>query len=75
MYQLRREGRRGKGEGSLGTDSGAHDLARLYRDVLPKRFSPEAAAAALTDAGARQLAYEMAVCVCDADGRQSEAEL
>ncbi|MDT4855953.1 hypothetical protein FQZ97_903270 [compost metagenome] len=30
--------------------------------------------AGLTDAGQRQLAYEMAVCVCDADGRQSPAE-
>jgi hypothetical protein len=27
--------------------------------------------AALTDGGQRQLAYEMAVCVCDADGRQT----
>ena len=34
----------------------------------------EAAAAALVEPGERQLAYEMAVCVCDADGRQSEAE-
>jgi len=59
---------------SLGTDTGAPDLARLYQDVLLKRFSLEAAAAALTDAGERQLAYEMAVCVYDADGRQSEAE-
>lgn len=59
---------------SLGTDTGAPDLALLYQDVLLKRFSLEAAAAALTDAGERQLAYEMAVCVCDADGRQSEDE-
>jgi uncharacterized protein (DUF697 family) len=28
----------------------------------------------LTDAGQRSLAFEMAVCVCDADGRQSDAE-
>lgn len=34
----------------------------------------EATTDALTDLGMRQLAYEMAVCVCDADGRQSEAE-
>jgi uncharacterized protein (DUF697 family) len=46
----------------------------LYQDVLLKRVSLEAAAAALTDAGERQLAYEMAVCVCNADGRQSETE-
>ena len=64
---------------SLG-GSDSPDLARLYQDVLLKRISLEAAAAALTDPGEhpeghqRQLAYEMAVCVCDADGRQSEAE-
>ncbi|MBA3033006.1 MAG: DUF533 domain-containing protein [Gammaproteobacteria bacterium] len=59
---------------SLGGATGAPDLARLYQDVLLKRFGVEEAAAALTNAGERQLAYEMAVCVCDADGRQSEAE-
>ena len=59
---------------SLATDAGAPDLARLYQDVLLKRFSLEAAAAALSDPGERQLADEMAVCVCDADGRQSEVE-
>jgi len=59
---------------SLGGEAGAPDLARLYQDVLLKRTSLEAATAALQDPGERQLAYEMAVCVCDADGRQSEAE-
>ena len=59
---------------SLGGEPGAADLARLYQDVLLKRVTLEAAAAALQDPGERQLAYEMAVCVCDADGRQSEAE-
>ncbi|MFO7483332.1 YcjF family protein [Oceanibaculum nanhaiense] len=59
---------------SLATDAGVPDLARLYQDVLLKRVSLEAAVAALADPGERQLAYEMAACVCDADGRQSEAE-
>ncbi len=59
---------------SLGGEAGAPDLARLYQDVLLKRISLDAAAAALQDPGERQLAYEMAVCVCGADGRQSEAE-
>ena len=59
---------------SLATDAGAPDLTRLYQDVLLKRFSLDAAVAALGDPGERQLAYEMAVCVCDADGRQSEVE-
>ena len=59
---------------SLATEVGAPDLARLYQDVLLKRFSLEAAADALSDPAERQLAYEMAVCVCDADGRQSDVE-
>lgn len=60
---------------SLGTEAAAPDLARLYQDVLLKRVSLKAASAALRETGERQLAYEMAVCVCNADGRQSEAEL
>lgn len=59
---------------SLGGEAGVPDLARLYQDVLLKRISLEAATAVLQDPGERQLAYEMAVCVCDADGRQSAAE-
>ena len=59
---------------SLSNDASAPDLAGLYQDVLLKRVTLNAAAVALTDPGQRQLAYEMAVCVCDADGRQSEAE-
>ncbi|MDP1605422.1 MAG: DUF533 domain-containing protein [Rhodocyclaceae bacterium] len=59
---------------SLGNETGTTDLARLYQDVLLKRVSLATAVAALPDSGLRQLAYEMAVCVCDADGRQSEAE-
>ncbi|MDP1896469.1 MAG: DUF533 domain-containing protein, partial [Sulfurimicrobium sp.] len=58
---------------SLGGES-SPDLARLYQDVLLKRVSLKAAADALHDSGERQLAYEMAVCVCNADGRQSEVE-
>lgn len=59
---------------SLGNEPGAPDLAGLYREVLLKRTDLTKAAAALPDAGLRQLAYEMAVCVCDADGRTTEAE-
>lgn len=50
------------------------DVARLYQDVLLQRASLDDAVAALTTPQTRQLAYEMAVCVCDADGVQSEAE-
>jgi len=59
---------------SPAADAGTPDLVRLYQDVLLKRVRLKTAAAALTEPGHRQLAYEVAVCVCDADGRQSEAE-
>lgn len=59
---------------SLAGDSGMADLPRIYQDVLLKRTSVQAAAAALGDPAHRQLAYEMAVCVCDVDGRQTAAE-
>ena len=50
------------------------DLSRLVQDVLLKRVQLQSATSALTDSGQRQLAYEMAVCVCDADGRQTDSE-
>jgi len=49
-------------------------LAALYQDVLLKRITLDQAASALGTAELRQLAYEMAVCVCDADGAQTAAE-
>ena len=59
---------------SLSNETGAIDLPRLYQDVLLKRLSLNAACAALTDEGMRQLAYEMAVCVCEADGHIGDTE-
>jgi uncharacterized protein (DUF697 family)/tellurite resistance protein len=59
---------------SLGHEAGGAALAQLYQDVLLKRANLASAAQALADPGQKQLAYEMAVCVCDADGRQSPAE-
>jgi uncharacterized protein (DUF697 family)/tellurite resistance protein len=59
---------------TLPHESGGAVLVRLYQDVLLKRVSLADVVAGLPDAGQRQLAYEMAVCVCDADGRQSPAE-
>jgi len=52
----------------------APDLPKLYQDVLLKRVKLSDAAQALTDIGQRQFAYEMAVCVCDADGVQGAGE-
>ena len=50
------------------------NLSALVQDVLLKRASLPALAAALSTPQSRQLAYEMAVCVCDADGAQTPAE-
>ena len=59
---------------SLAAEGNMPDLPRLYQDVLLRRTSLESAAAALQDPTHRQLAYEMAVCVCDVDGRQTPTE-
>ena len=72
-HDREREQIRGIAE-SFGTEAGTPELARIYQDVLLGRVSLQAATAGLTDAGQRQLAYEMAVGVCDADGRMSEVE-
>jgi uncharacterized protein (DUF697 family)/uncharacterized tellurite resistance protein B-like protein len=50
------------------------NLPTLYQDVLMKRVSLASVAGELRSPEAKQLAYEMAVCVCDADGTQSDAE-
>jgi uncharacterized protein (DUF697 family)/tellurite resistance protein len=57
----------------LSPANGLH-LSTLYQDVLMKRVSLDSVLPALASVDARQLAYEMAVCVCDADGAQSPAE-
>jgi uncharacterized protein (DUF697 family)/tellurite resistance protein len=59
---------------SLADSSGSANLPRLVQDVLLRRVQLASATGVLTDAGQRSLAFEMAVCVCDADGRQSDAE-
>jgi uncharacterized protein (DUF697 family)/tellurite resistance protein len=52
----------------------AVSLPALYQDVLMKRVALTQVAAQLSSPDAKQLAYEMAVCVCDADGAQSVPE-
>ena len=59
---------------SVAGDAGMADLPRIYQDVLLKRTTVQAAVQGLSDPMHRQLAYEMAVCVCDVDGRQTTAE-
>ena len=50
------------------------NLPTLYQDVLMKRVSMASVTGDLQSPESKQLAYEMAVCVCDADGTQSDAE-
>ena len=52
----------------------AINLPGLYQDVLLCRVDLASAVARLSSDEARQLAYEMAVCVCDADGHTSAKE-
>ena len=59
---------------SLAGDTGMAELPRIYQDVLLQRTSVPTAASALSEPMHRQRAYEMAVCVCDVDGRQTAAE-
>lgn len=59
---------------SLAGEAGAPQWSQLYQSVLLKRVNVEQAASALTDPTHRQLAYELAVCVCDADAVANEAE-
>lgn len=60
---------------SLGGTELAARLPALMQEVLLKRADLSAWCARLSDQGERLLAYEMAVCVCDADGVQSPAEV
>ena len=50
------------------------DVATVYQDVLGGKFPLAAAAGRLQTPSARALAYEMAVCVCNADGVVNDAE-
>jgi len=59
---------------SLSNETGVQDIAKLYQDVLLKRVNVNSAIILLDDQNHRQLAYEMAVCVCDADGIQTASE-
>jgi uncharacterized protein (DUF697 family)/tellurite resistance protein len=58
---------------ALGPEAG-FDLSTLYRDVLLAKPDLAQVATGLQSNGARQLAYEMAVGICDADGAQGPAE-
>ena len=59
---------------TLGGEFGTNELPRIYQQVLLKKLSLKDSAATLVEPEHRQLAYEMAACVCDADGRMSALE-
>jgi uncharacterized protein (DUF697 family)/tellurite resistance protein len=59
---------------SLSAEAGGLNLPALYQDVLLKRIDVAKAAAALGSDEVRQLAFELAVGVCDADDLRNEAE-
>ncbi|HEY5807400.1 MAG TPA: DUF533 domain-containing protein, partial [Povalibacter sp.] len=59
---------------SLANDYDAPQLTQLYQDVLLKRVTLQQAVGTLGDASYRQLAYETAVCICEADGAINAAE-
>lgn len=50
------------------------NLPGLYQDVLLRRVQLPAVLEQLRSGESRQLAYEMAVCVCEADGHTSSKE-
>jgi uncharacterized protein (DUF697 family)/tellurite resistance protein len=56
---------------SLGGDL---NVAAVYQDVLLGRVDVASATAALSTPALRQLAYEIAIGVCDADGLRNDAE-
>jgi uncharacterized protein (DUF697 family)/tellurite resistance protein len=59
---------------SLAGPNEAPELAQVYQEVLLKRVDLSGAVAAIADPAHRQLAYELAVCVCDADDERNDAE-
>ena len=59
---------------ALGAEAANLNLPALYQDVLLKRLDLARAAAALSSNETRQLAFELAVGVCDADDLRNEAE-
>src|ERR1051326_7220354 len=50
------------------------DLANTYQDVLTGKLTLEQIVGQLQSPPAKALAYEMAVCVCHADGAVQDAE-
>lgn len=60
--------------GALGSEHDLPDLPALYQDVLLRRTDATREAQHLSSDTAKRMAFEMAVCVADADGKTTEAE-
>jgi uncharacterized protein (DUF697 family)/tellurite resistance protein len=61
-------------EVTKGLGSGEINLSGIYHDVLMKKATIDDACARLTSPESRQLAYEMALAMCEADGSTVDAE-
>ena len=59
---------------SLGKEKGLALIPKIFQEVLLKKINLEEVSTSLTEAEYRKLAYEMAVCVCDADGMTTASE-
>jgi len=59
---------------SLAKEKGLALIPKIYQEVLLKKINLEEVSTSLTEAEYRKLAYEMAVCVCDADGMTTASE-
>lgn len=57
-----------------GFDEAQVDLTSAYQDALGGKLSLTTAAEQLQSASAKALGYEMAVCVCNADGALNDSE-
>jgi len=73
-HESEREEFRRVAESLTGSGNDGPDVKRIYQDVLLQRVSVDDAIAALNAPGERHLAYEMAVGVCEADGRLVDSE-
>ncbi len=60
--------------GNESADAAALNLPQVYQDVLTKKATLDSALPALSNDESKHLAYEMAVHIIDADGRQTSAE-
>lgn len=59
---------------SLGKEKGLASIPKIYQEVLLKKINLQEVSKSLIVAEYRKLAYEMAVCVCDADGMTTASE-